>query len=90
MDFITSEGVGTSIQNPVKTVSEQIPSVELDQIETVVKVETFEDFEAHEQLGTEFKTEVKTEVYTAEKEENFEDFEIREQAVIDFITSKDY
>ena len=42
------------------------------------------------QLGTEFKTEVKTEVYTAEKKENFEDFEIREHAVIDFITSKDY
>ena len=51
-------------------------------MKTEVKVETFEDFEAHEQLGTEFKTKVKT--------ENFEDFEIRKQAVIDFITSKDY
>ena len=73
VDFITSEGVDTSIQNPVKTVSEQIPSVELGQMETVVKVETFEDFEAHEQLGTEFKTEVKTE----EKKENLKDFEIQ-------------
>ena len=40
-------------------------------MKTEVKVDTFEDFEAHEQLGTEFKTEVKTEVKMVEKEEKF-------------------
>ena len=35
MDFITSEGFETSIQSPVKIVSEQIPSLELDQMKTV-------------------------------------------------------
>ena len=75
MDFITSEGFDTSIQSPVKTVSEQIPSLELYQTKTELKAKIFEDYEAHEQLGIDYVTSkdinhpsIKTETFRIETE----------------------
>ena len=54
--FGTNEKVLQSFQSPIKPNSKQIPNQESNEMKTEVKKETFEGFEAHEQVGIDYVT----------------------------------